>query len=66
MLLLGRKSATYVIHLDQQRGLARLGAARAMVALGLSIGNMLACGVQAPKGRYSLRELAQKGEKVGV
>ena len=55
-----------MIHLDQQRGLARLGAARATVAAAQSIGNMLACGIQAPKGRYSLRELAQKGDEVGV
>jgi len=60
------KSVACVIHLDQQRGLARLGAARATVAAAQSIGNTLACGVQAPKGRYSLRELAQMEEEVGV
>ena len=46
--------------------LARLGATRATVAAYPGIGNTPTCGVRAPKGRYGLQHLAQKGEEVGV
>ena len=62
----GRMSVACVIHLDQQRGVARLGATRATVAADPGIRNMPVCGVRAPKGRYGLQHLAKKGEEVGV
>ena len=62
----GRMSIACVIHLDQQQGVARLGATRATVVADPGIGTTPVCGVRSPKRRYGLQHLAQKGEEVGM